>query len=149
MADRDAIEIRIGNDIVVGLMPRLPLRQLLHRSYQRALGYTSDADREALAARKAGDPMPEPSEEADPYAAGCALVAVIGRPHLKWGERPILVVELHASAALGDEALLAVLRGKVPSWWLPDEVIRVPRMPLSPTGKIDKTRLRVEYGGGA
>jgi len=37
----------------------------------------------------------------------------------------------------------------VPSWWLPDEVIRVPRMPLSATGKIDKTRLRVEYGGAA
>jgi len=76
-----------------------------------------------------------------------ALVAVIGRPHLKWGERPILVVELRAAAAIGDEALLGSLRGKVPSWWLPDEVIHVPRMPLSPTGKIDKTRLRVEYGG--
>jgi fatty-acyl-CoA synthase len=76
-----------------------------------------------------------------------ALVAVIGRPHLKWGERPLLLVEMRASGTISDEALLAALRGKVPSWWLPDEVIRVPRMPLSATGKIDKVRLRAEYGG--
>ena len=34
--------------------------------------------------------------------------------------------------------MLAPLRGKVAPWWIPDAVIRVPRMPLSPTGKIDK-----------
>jgi fatty-acyl-CoA synthase len=28
-----------------------------------------------------------------------------------------------------------------------DEVIRVPNMPLAPTGKIDKMRLRAKYGG--
>ena len=77
-----------------------------------------------------------------------ALAAVIGRPHLKWGERPVLVVETRASAAVSDATLLAALWGKVASWWVPDEVIRVPRMPLSPTGKIDKVRLRMEYGDG-
>ena len=41
---------------------------------------------------------------------------------------------------------LAPLRGKVAPWWIPDEVIRVTRMRLSPTGKIDKVRLRMEYG---
>jgi fatty-acyl-CoA synthase len=76
-----------------------------------------------------------------------SLAAVIGRPHLKWGERPILVVETHGP--INDEALLAPLRGKVAPWWIPDEIIRVPRMHLSPTGKIDKVRLRMEYGGSA
>jgi non-ribosomal peptide synthetase component E (peptide arylation enzyme) len=36
----------------------------------------------------------------------------------------------------------------VAAWWVPDAVYRLPRMPLAPTGKIDKIRLRTEYGGG-
>jgi 3-(methylthio)propionyl---CoA ligase len=78
-----------------------------------------------------------------------SLAAVIGRPHFKWGERPILVVETRGAEPISDEALLAPLRGKVASWWIPDEIIRIPRMHLSPTGKIDKARLRMEYGGGS
>jgi acyl-CoA synthetase (AMP-forming)/AMP-acid ligase II len=76
-----------------------------------------------------------------------SLAAVIGRPHVKWGERPILVVQTREAAQVSDEALLAPLRGRVAPWWVPDEVIRVARMHLSPTGKIDKIRLRTEYGG--
>ena len=49
---------------------------------------------------------------------------------------------------VSDEALLAPLQGKVPPWWVPDAVIRLQNMPLSATGKIDKIRLRTEYGGG-
>jgi 3-(methylthio)propionyl---CoA ligase len=75
--------------------------------------------------------------------------AVIGRSHMKWGERPVLVVETRGSRSISDEELLAPLRGKVAPWWIPDEIIRVPRMYLSPTGKIDKIRLRLEYGSGA
>jgi len=78
-----------------------------------------------------------------------SLAAVIGRPHLKWGERPVLVVQTRGVEPITDEALLAPLRGKVAPWWIPDEVIRVPRMHLSPTGKIDKVRLRLEYGIGS
>lgn len=75
-----------------------------------------------------------------------ALAAVIGRPHPRWTERPVLLVELRAGAKLDDDALLAPLRGHVASWWIPDAVIRIPRMPLAATGKIDKLRLRSEYG---
>lgn len=81
----------------------------------------------------------------------CALpevsqAAVIGRAHPKWGERPILLVE--APSEISDERLLDALRGRVASWWLPDAVYRLPRMPLAATGKIDKLRLRSEYGAG-
>jgi acyl-CoA synthetase (AMP-forming)/AMP-acid ligase II len=71
-----------------------------------------------------------------------ALAAVVGRAHQKWGERPVLMVEIREGCELTDEALLAGLRGKVPSWWLPDEIIRLGSMPLAGTGKIDKHSLR-------
>ncbi|WP_428410392.1 long-chain-fatty-acid--CoA ligase [Hyphococcus sp.] len=74
-----------------------------------------------------------------------SLVAVIGRSDPKWGERPILLVELRENQSISDEELLEPLHGRVASWWLPDEVVRVQTMPLAPTGKIDKMRLRSEY----
>jgi len=78
---------------------------------------------------------------------GVGLVAVIGRADPKWGERPVLIVEPEKNRALDDKNLLAALRGNVADWWIPDRVIQVAHMPLAPTGKIDKNRLRAEYGG--
>jgi len=74
-----------------------------------------------------------------------SLAAVIGRNDLKWGERPILVVEMRDDQDVSDEQLLAALKGRVASWWVPDAVIRLPVMPLAATGKIDKIRLRALY----
>ena len=75
-----------------------------------------------------------------------SLAAVIGRADPKWGERPILLVELRDPDAT-DAALLEPLKGKVASWWIPDAIVRLESMPLAATGKIDKLRLRLEYGG--
>jgi acyl-CoA synthetase (AMP-forming)/AMP-acid ligase II len=75
-----------------------------------------------------------------------ALVAVVGRSHPKWGERPVLIIEPCKGANITDEALLGALRTRVASWWLPDAIVRVAAMPLAMTGKIDKKRLRAEYG---
>ncbi|WP_413777326.1 AMP-binding enzyme [Sphingomonas sp. S2-65] len=70
---------------------------------------------------------------------------MIGRPDAKWGERPLLLVEVRAEQDVSDEALLASLRGRVAPWWIPDAVVRLASMPLAPTGKIDKVRLRSQY----
>ncbi|HEX5184388.1 MAG TPA: AMP-binding protein [Allosphingosinicella sp.] len=75
-----------------------------------------------------------------------AQVAVVGRADPKWGERPILIVEPRKGAEISDESLIDALRTRVPSWWLPDAIVRVAAMPLAMTGKIDKQRLRAEHG---
>ena len=75
-----------------------------------------------------------------------AQAAVIGRVDVKWGERPVLLVEMRDAGASDDE-LLAPLRGRVAPWWVPDAVVRLDRMPLAATGKIDKIRLRADHGG--
>ncbi|MGN6653796.1 MAG: AMP-binding protein [Rhodanobacter sp.] len=76
-----------------------------------------------------------------------SLAAVIGRQHPKWGERPVLLVEMREGSTVSDAALIGMLHGRVASWWMPDAVIRVHRMPLAATGKIDKMRLRAQFGG--
>ena len=58
------------------------------------------------------------------------------------GERPVLVVELHAGESCRPDVLLGCLKGKVASWWIPDIVVHMESMPLAATGKIDKNRLR-------
>lgn len=76
------------------------------------------------------------------------LVAVVGRPHPKWGERPVLIVERRRGHTIDRETLLATLRGKVPDWWLPEQIEVIEKMPLAATGKIDKKRLRADFAGG-
>lgn len=70
------------------------------------------------------------------------LVAVVGRPHPKWTERPVVVIETRAGHMLSDEEVVGSLDGKVPRWWMPDAILRVDRMPVALTGKIDKRELR-------
>lgn len=74
-------------------------------------------------------------------------VAVIGRPDVKWGERPVLIVETDA-AGKDPQALIAMLDGQVADWWIPDQVADVAAMPLATSGKIDKVRLRDDYATG-
>jgi fatty-acyl-CoA synthase len=70
------------------------------------------------------------------------LCAVLGVPHPKWDERPVLLVKLKADEAASREELLAFLDGKIARWWMPDDVVFVSDIPLGPTGKIDKKVLR-------
>jgi fatty-acyl-CoA synthase len=79
-----------------------------------------------------------------------ALAAVIGVPHPKWEERPLLIVELRRGERATREEILGFLEGKIARWWMPDDVIFFDNIPLGATGKIDKKRLReicVPYSG--
>ena len=71
-----------------------------------------------------------------------ALAAVIGVPHPKWQERPLLLIKPALGAVLTREQVLDFLCDKVARWWLPDDVVFVEEIPLTAAGKISKLTLR-------
>ncbi|MFA6231973.1 MAG: AMP-binding protein [Rhodanobacter sp.] len=73
---------------------------------------------------------------------GVAMAACIARPDPKWGERPLLVVVPRAGANLERESVLAFFEGKLVTWSIPDDVVFVDAIPMGPTGKILKIKLR-------
>jgi len=74
-----------------------------------------------------------------------AQAAVIGMPHPKWDERPLLVVVKRPGVDVTKEELLTFFHGKVAKYWLPDDVQFIDAIPLGPTGKILKTKLREHF----
>jgi fatty-acyl-CoA synthase len=71
--------------------------------------------------------------------------AVIGLPHPKWDERPLLIVIRKPGASVSKDELLTFLSDKVAKWWLPDDVAFVDSIPHTATGKIQKTALREQF----
>jgi fatty-acyl-CoA synthase len=73
---------------------------------------------------------------------GVAEAAVIGVPHPKWDERPLLILVGRPAGAPTRDEMIDFLRPKVAKWWLPDDVVFVEEIPHTATGKIKKTALR-------
>ncbi len=72
-----------------------------------------------------------------------AEAAVIGRPHPKWTERPLLiVVRAQGADDLTVEEVLDWFDGKIAKWWMPEAVEFIDELPHTATGKIQKVRLR-------
>jgi len=71
-----------------------------------------------------------------------AEAAVIGVKHPKWDERPLLVVVMKQGQSATREDILAFMRGKIASWWMPDDVVFMNEIPHTATGKIQKIALR-------
>ena len=73
--------------------------------------------------------------------------AVIGVFHPKWEERPLMVVVPRDGRSPDRNTINAYLAGKVAKWWLPDDVVLVDELPLTATGKVQKSRLREMFRG--
>ncbi|MEM7441355.1 MAG: AMP-binding protein, partial [Pseudomonadota bacterium] len=76
--------------------------------------------------------------------ANCAVIAI---PDEKWDERPLLVV-VAATETPDKQAILDHLSGSLAKWQVPDEVIVVPDLPMTATGKVSKLTLRQRYAAG-
>jgi acyl-CoA synthetase (AMP-forming)/AMP-acid ligase II len=83
-------------------------------------------------------------------ATGCpgvAEAAVIGVPHPKWEERPLLIVVPAAGATVTAQSIAAYLEGKIAKWWMPDDIVFVDALSYGATGKIQKMELRRRFAG--
>jgi acyl-CoA synthetase (AMP-forming)/AMP-acid ligase II len=76
-----------------------------------------------------------------PAISNAAAIAAL---HEKWDERPVLIAV--KAAELSEEELLAFYEGKIESWQVPDRVIFVDALPIGSTGKVQKNKLRDEFG---
>ncbi len=109
-------------------------------------GYLQITDRTKDVIKSGGEWIS--SIELENHAMGhpaIAEAAVIGVTHPKWSERPLLIVVLKPGEAVSRDDLLAFLAAKVASWWVPDDVIFVPEIPHTGTGKVSKLELRAQY----
>ncbi len=71
--------------------------------------------------------------------------AVIGVPHPKWSERPLLVIVRKPGKEPAKADILNFMEGKVAKWWMPDDVAFVEEIPHTAAGKIKKTALRDQF----
>ena len=76
---------------------------------------------------------------------GVAEAGVIGVAHPKWTERPLLIIVRAEGTEATKEELLAYYKGKVASWWIPNDVQFVDELPHTATGKIKKIELRKQF----
>jgi acyl-CoA synthetase (AMP-forming)/AMP-acid ligase II len=74
-----------------------------------------------------------------------AEAAVIGVHHPKWDERPIVVAVKKPGQDVSRDELLRFYEGKIAKWWMPDDVVFVPELPHTATGKLSKLTLRQQF----
>jgi fatty-acyl-CoA synthase len=74
-----------------------------------------------------------------------AEAAVIGVPHSRWDERPLLIIVRKPGREPAKSDILGFMEGKVAKWWMPDDVAFVDEIPHTATGKIQKSTLREQF----
>jgi acyl-CoA synthetase (AMP-forming)/AMP-acid ligase II len=109
-------------------------------------GYMQIVDRSKDVIKSGGEWIS--SIELENTAMGHPCVAdasVIGVPHPQWTERPLLMIVKKEGATLSKEEILKWFKGKVATWWTPDDVLFLDSLPRTATGKVRKVDLRKEY----
>jgi fatty-acyl-CoA synthase len=110
------------------------------------MGYMQITDRDKDVIKSGGEWIS--SIDVENAAVGCpgvAEAAVIGLPHPKWSERPLLIIVRAKGSEVSKEEILAFLDGKVARWWIPTDVVFVDEIPHTATGKISKLHLREQF----
>jgi fatty-acyl-CoA synthase len=112
------------------------------------MGYMQIVDRSKDVIKSGGEWIS--SIELENVAVGCpgvAEAAVIGVPHPRWDERPLLIVIRKDGATVSADEIRDYLDGRIAKWWMPDAIEFVDSIPHTATGKIQKTVLREQFRG--
>ena len=146
MPERSREEFRPGGWFLTGDLGRID-----ERGYVSIVGRGKD-----LIITGGLNVYPKEVEEEIEALPGVAECAVIGVPHPDFGEAVVAVVVLRGSghpegarASVRDahaDVLLTALRGRLASFKLPKRVVFVDELPRNSMGKVQKNRLREEYG---
>lgn len=73
---------------------------------------------------------------------GVAAVAIVGYPDERLHEVAIAYIVRTAGSQLSEEDVLSALRGNVASFKIPRRVLFVDEFPMTPSGKVQKVKLR-------
>jgi len=73
---------------------------------------------------------------------GVKEYAVVGKPHERWGEVPVLVAVLEDGASLDAQSVTELLEEKIARYKIPREVITIEALPRNAMGKVLKFKLR-------
>lgn len=71
--------------------------------------------------------------------------AVVGVPHVDWGEAVHAEVQLREGASVGEEDLIAHVKNKLGSYKAPKSIAFIEQLPLSAVGKVLRRRVREKY----
>lgn len=74
-----------------------------------------------------------------------AEAAVVGVPHPKWDERPVMILVPKPGHEINEAEISRFLSDRVAKWWQPDRIFVVDEIPHTATGKVLKTQLREIY----
>lgn len=110
------------------------------------LGYMQIVDRSKDVIKSGGEWIS--SIDLENMAVGCpgiAEAAVIGVPHPKWDERPLLILVRKPGASVTAEDVRSYLAPRIAKWWMPDAIEFVDEIPHTATGKIQKVALRERF----
>lgn len=77
-----------------------------------------------------------------------ADAAVVGVPDERWGNRPLVLVQLKTGAAATARTLWESLEGSLDMWKRPDHWAFVGEVPRTSVGKFDKRAIRSRYAAG-
>lgn len=90
---------------------------------------------------------PKEVEEAIDALPGVLESAVIGLPHLDFGEGVTAVVVAAPGADLSEKGILAALEGQLAAFKRPKRVLLVESLPRNAMGKVQKAHLREQHAG--